>query len=708
MRIHFLVLLIFPFFLLGSNALAQSSSPSYDPIQSAGEIPTDFTRPTQEKIEKDLSNTREGLNKAQHKRFVKEIYFGIDQILQSGRVSYGDPISLYVEQVAKKLTQNHPEYSNLRYYLIQSNVVNAFSTDQGIVFITEGMFARLKNEAQLAAILAHELIHFQRKHIQQSFIEKIHTNHQYLDYDTRIQQMNQFSRLKELEADSLGLQLYYETGYPKNEIIYTFDLLNYATLPFDNVPIPNDYWNSATMIVPNRYFIATCPPLAAAPVAKENYDEDTHPSVALRKEVLERIIRQKTNWKDEGTQNNVSEQFIYLRNLARLETIRNDLFAQNYEAALYSIFLLKKSPINPLLLARYEAQAYLGLSMFYTAKSEHQDIVGEQCKLVHFLQSLTHEQLLCISLAKIADLQAISPQDEELRGVLKAMMCVCVRNGLTRANFFQDSYEAALAKCKEDSSKIHDLENRFHLYALNDKIKDSVFTNQFTLIEKQEIEKHEKARLLLLSQADKKKKHHKKPIASLGLTDCISLEPTAVQFLKKEVDMEASSRIQDLLAESVSRSAKKSGVTITPIQTSALNTIGTRGFNEKSLLLKLVYQSARFDTLAWFPVDYSLLREVQQNSPSQHVVFLFLKNTHRPLSLKSIVIGMIVPPIGLTALAMGILRLNTAVLSAAVVNLQNFSLETKESIPFGSRPSPRRVEKKINLLFLHLHQTPNN
>jgi predicted Zn-dependent protease len=42
--------------------------------------------------------------------------------------------------------------------------VNAFATPGGYVFVTHGLFARMKNEAELAGVLAHEIAHVLRKH----------------------------------------------------------------------------------------------------------------------------------------------------------------------------------------------------------------------------------------------------------------------------------------------------------------------------------------------------------------------------------------------------------------------------------------------------------------------------------------------------------------------------------------------------------------
>ncbi|WP_434379980.1 M48 family metallopeptidase [Melittangium boletus] len=48
--------------------------------------------------------------------------------------------------------------------VLQSEGVNAVSGPGGYVFVTEGLLARLDDEAQLAGVLAHEISHITRKH----------------------------------------------------------------------------------------------------------------------------------------------------------------------------------------------------------------------------------------------------------------------------------------------------------------------------------------------------------------------------------------------------------------------------------------------------------------------------------------------------------------------------------------------------------------
>ncbi len=51
-----------------------------------------------------------------------------------------------------------------KFALIDSDDFNAFSTPGGYVLITRGLFDRMRNESELAGVLAHEIAHVERKH----------------------------------------------------------------------------------------------------------------------------------------------------------------------------------------------------------------------------------------------------------------------------------------------------------------------------------------------------------------------------------------------------------------------------------------------------------------------------------------------------------------------------------------------------------------
>lgn len=87
------------------------------------------------------------------------------QLLGAAPPVQNDAAQRYVNQVGMWLAQQ-AERPDLpwTFAIVASDDVNAFSTPGGNVFITRGLYARLRNEAELAGVLAHEIGHVLRKH----------------------------------------------------------------------------------------------------------------------------------------------------------------------------------------------------------------------------------------------------------------------------------------------------------------------------------------------------------------------------------------------------------------------------------------------------------------------------------------------------------------------------------------------------------------
>lgn len=79
-------------------------------------------------------------------------------------------INQYVNKVGRHLA-NHSSRPTLnwQFAVLESEDINAFAAPAGFVFITSGALLQLDSEAELAAMLAHEIIHITKQH----HVEKI-------------------------------------------------------------------------------------------------------------------------------------------------------------------------------------------------------------------------------------------------------------------------------------------------------------------------------------------------------------------------------------------------------------------------------------------------------------------------------------------------------------------------------------------------------
>ena len=98
----------------------------------------------------------------------EEIQIGqsMAETLLGARPLYDDPeLQRYVNEVGLWVAQQS-ERPNLPWHfgVNDSDHINAFATPGGYIIITKGMIKQLRNEAELAGVLGHEVAHVNQKH----------------------------------------------------------------------------------------------------------------------------------------------------------------------------------------------------------------------------------------------------------------------------------------------------------------------------------------------------------------------------------------------------------------------------------------------------------------------------------------------------------------------------------------------------------------
>ena len=92
---------------------------------------------------------------------------------------------------------------NWQVYVLRSGEMNAFSVGSGIIFVTEGLLARLDNESQLAAVIAHEMSHQLLGHTRDAIEAQAHSHSSSPASSPAVS----YSLDRELDADSLSLKI---------------------------------------------------------------------------------------------------------------------------------------------------------------------------------------------------------------------------------------------------------------------------------------------------------------------------------------------------------------------------------------------------------------------------------------------------------------------------------------------------------------------
>ncbi len=143
------------------------------------------------------------------------------------RLYPGEALNQYVTRIGRQLAQETSR-SGLpwRFGIIESPDLNAFAVPGGAIFVTTGALAAMKNEAELAAVLAHEITHVVERHgidqlkramvAQGLAIAALGTSPQIAQAAGSIAlriALNGYGRDAEFESDRLGVVLAAANGY---------------------------------------------------------------------------------------------------------------------------------------------------------------------------------------------------------------------------------------------------------------------------------------------------------------------------------------------------------------------------------------------------------------------------------------------------------------------------------------------------------------
>jgi beta-barrel assembly-enhancing protease len=174
----------------------------------------------------------------------KEVALGRQLAAEVDRSSkvVADPlITEYVNRVGQNIVLHSDAKVPFTIKVIDSNDVNAFALPGGFLYVNRGLIEAADNEAEVAGVLAHEIAHVTARHgIEQA------SKGQLLNYASIpliffggiggyiVQQVAaiavpltflKFSRGAEKEADRLGAQYMWASGYDPNALVTFFEKL---------------------------------------------------------------------------------------------------------------------------------------------------------------------------------------------------------------------------------------------------------------------------------------------------------------------------------------------------------------------------------------------------------------------------------------------------------------------------------------------------
>jgi predicted Zn-dependent protease len=172
----------------------------------------------------------------------KEIALGkglAQQVERQAKIVNDPVIAEYVNRVGQNLVRNSDAKVPFTIKVIDSEEVNAFALPGGFFFVNSGLILKADTEAELAGVMAHEIGHVAARHgtrqatkgelAQMATIPLIFMGG-WAGYGVRQAAsvlipigFLSFSRAMEAEADLLGLEYMYKTGYDPEAFVDFFE-----------------------------------------------------------------------------------------------------------------------------------------------------------------------------------------------------------------------------------------------------------------------------------------------------------------------------------------------------------------------------------------------------------------------------------------------------------------------------------------------------
>lgn len=555
-------------------------------LVAKGNIPQDFllssyTDGLISEAEKTLESEKRK-DRKNRTSFFQESSFYMLELLQSGKVLFNDPISTYIGQVGENLLKHIPEAQNkIRFYAVKSSAVNAFTTSDGIILVNLGLISRLKNEAQLAFILSHEIHHYLKGHLLDIYLEskEIEKERSGLFKGQNVQEIllakNNYTKEKEIEADLGGLELFLKSDYDPEGVYDAFQMLAYANLPEQGIVFKPSFLDLPMARVPRMYFLQKFDPIEEVSPIKDSLFS-SHPSISKRRSL---VISKLGEVRAGPSQKWIlgERKFLKIHELSKRALCEIFLQEQQYERAIYAAYQeLANAPQDHyyqriFAYSLYALAAYGNTARFWDFHTIYEEVPGPAQPLYYLMEKLDDDDRSAMALSFAWNVYRNDTTSEESKLILQHLL-----------NDFQKLYQINLENLPAAARKQSPYVQRCFKYLVNQQGFNQ-FINDFLQKKK---EQSEQPQTVPSSKRKDPFQIRRKGLAG-GINRAVFVNPSFQYFdLRpgRQVPLSMSLEKEGLLKSLINEHAEEQSLSFEVIDPDMMDSSSVERFNDFVLL----------------------------------------------------------------------------------------------------------------------------
>ena len=182
----------------------------------------------------------------QEKMIAREILY---QVHSSPEVVQDEEINDYLNYLGDKLVSNSDApQKDFTFFILKDNSINAFAMLGGLIGVHTGLFTSATSESEIASVLGHEIAHVTQKHLQRVIAKQDRDKYKSIfllalgllaarsnpqaaagamiaSQAMNVQNFLDYTREHEQEADRIGIDILYKSGYNVGSAIDFFNIL---------------------------------------------------------------------------------------------------------------------------------------------------------------------------------------------------------------------------------------------------------------------------------------------------------------------------------------------------------------------------------------------------------------------------------------------------------------------------------------------------